>query len=386
MIKILTKEQCTGCTACAAACPKSCIVMRRDDEGFLYPYVDETQCIQCNVCEEICPVSSSAPVAKATAVTAYAAVNKNETVRMNSSSGGVFTLIAEYVLDKGGIVFGAALDDELQIEHIGVENKTELQRLQGSKYVQSRIGNTYRRAKEQLKAGRLVLYTGTPCQISGLQAYLRKDYDNLICQDMICHGVPSPAVWERYVAHRQEAASSKAEKVLFRQKRSGWKTYSVQFDFADNSKYAQPFIKDPYMQCFLADLCLRPSCYMCHFKGKHRPSDFTLADFWGIENVLPVMDDDKGTSLVFVHTEKAAAVFEEISNNLIVKQVDSDAAIANNPSMLRSSARPANRERFMRDIRSDDFGRVVNKYCRGSYMGRIERKVKSVLKKILRKP
>ena len=198
MICVQDKSKCSGCHACSSICPKKCISLVADEEGFLYPKVNEKECLNCNLCEQVCPFLNPIGISKDEAPIAYAAKNLDEGTRTKSSSGGVFTAIAEHVIGQGGIVFGSAFDSPYNVVHIGVQKKDELQRLRGSKYVQSKIGNTYQEAKEALVSGRVVLFTGTPCQIGGLKAFLKKDYPNLYTQDLICHGVPSPKIFKEY--------------------------------------------------------------------------------------------------------------------------------------------------------------------------------------------
>jgi len=278
MEKIIEKKNCSGCHACYSICPKQCIKMCEDEEGFWYPQIDKEQCVNCGACKKVCPVLKEYqpnPRGKA-----YACINKDEGIRMKSSSGGIFTLLASAVIEQGGVVFGVAFDSDFSAFHTYVEDKTELEKLRGSKYVQSRIFDTYKKVKEYLDLKRIVLFSGTPCQIGGLKTYLGKEYDNLIMQDIICHGVPSPLVWQKYITLRETKAGSKIGRTFFRHKKYGWKTYSVRFEFSNRTEYEQIFSKDLFMRAFLANLCLRPSCYNCHFKSKERESDITLADFW----------------------------------------------------------------------------------------------------------
>lgn len=382
MIQIRDKKKCAGCNACAAVCPKQCIHMAPDDEGFLYPTVDETQCINCDLCTNTCSVLKSFANHPQTTPAAYAAINRDEQIRQNSSSGGVFTLLAEYALDCGGIVFGAAFNKRFEVEHIAISRKDQLYRLRGSKYVQSRIGDSYLKAKQFLDVGRTVLFTGTPCQIGGLKAYLNQEYEKLVCQDIVCHGVPSPAVWKRYLEYREKESVSKTRSVCFRKKKYGWKAYSVSFEFSNNTEYVQPLSEDLYMQAFLSDYCLRPSCYACSFKSLARQSDFTLADFWGIQDILPEMDDDKGTSLIFVHTKKAQTILGSIESQLILQDVVPETAIRKNTTMLQSAKYPPKRDAFMQDIQVQPFAQVISKYC-GLSLRKIAGKLKKELKKHL---
>ena len=383
MISLNDKKDCMGCYACSNICPVNSISMVSDTEGFWYPQVDYDKCIKCGQCRKVCPILSKTSISNVPS--AYACINKEEAVRLASSSGGIFTLIAEQVIEDGGVVFGAGYNDDFTIEHSYIETKEELSKFRGSKYVQSRIGNTYNQVKDFLKTGRSVLFTGTPCQISGLKSYLRKSYDNLICIDIICHGVPSPKVWMKYVSYREQVAGSSAQRISFRRKDEGWKRFSATFLFKDGTEYRKTLDQDLYMQAFLKDVCLRPSCYACEFKTIHRQSDITLADFWGIQSILPEMDDDKGTSLMFVNTTKGKEVFGQIENKMKYKEVELDQAIVFNPAAIRSAESNQNRSKFFDKLDEIPFDQLIKKYCTDKYSVRVKRKVKIVTCKILEK-
>ena len=230
-----------------------------------------------------------------------------------------------------------------------------------------------------MKQGRLVLFTGTPCQIEGLMSFLKGDFDNLLTQDIICHGVPSPMVWRKYIEYRKEQSKCDTQRIFFRHKQQGWKNFSVNFVFKNHTEYIETVKKDLYMRGFLFDMCLRPSCYDCHFKSKERKSDFTLADFWGIQNVCPEMDDDRGTSLIFVNSNKGARVLDAIKNKIVIKEVDTDKAIYFNPAMIKSASMPPKRKKFLNDIKSNDFCDVIHKYCKTNVFIRILKKLRRIL-------
>ena len=341
MLEIKNKIHCSGCSACAQACPKQCIAMRADAEGFLYPVIDQEICIDCGRCERVCPILHPTAEPENKAPQAYAAYNKDEQVRLQSSSGGVFTLLGEEILAQGGVVFGAALTQGCRkVRHIAVEDKKGLALLRGSKYLQSEIGNTFCEAQDALKKGRKVLFSGTPCEIEGLKSFLGKEYENLICVDLVCHGAPSQKVWEKYVSYQENRASAPAQRALFRYKKYGWKRYSILLEHSNNTAYEQIFSKDLFMQMFLQNLCLRPSCYSCAFKKVNRVSDITLADFWGCEQVCPDLNDDKGLSLILVHSVKGKALFEKIGSKLCSRAVDCAEAVKQNPSFTQSVKEP----------------------------------------------
>ncbi len=383
MINITDKSFCSGCRACEAVCPTAAVKIEYDSEGFLYPKVEQSLCIGCSKCDRTCPVINKSKRAENELPTAYAAVNLNDEIRLESSSGGIFTLLAEEVINRGGVVFGAAFDEQLKVCHIAVENKSELTKLRGSKYTQSDLGDSLKAVKKFLEEGRAVLFTGTPCQIGGLMAFLGKDYDNLICQDIICHGVPSPKVWEKYIKFREEKAASKTRRTFFRHKKYGWKMFSVQFKFSNCTEYLQILSEDLYMRAFLRNVSLRPSCYNCAFKRADRESDITLADFWGIENIKPDFDDDKGTSLVMVHSEKGRALLAAVTDKMKIAEVDFQNAVQFNSAMVKSVQPSSERKAFFRDIDIKPFDMVVKKYCGDSLLVRVKNTVKKAIKKIL---
>lgn len=356
MIEIKDKSKCSGCHSCMNICPKNCIEMKVDEEGFWYPVVDKEKCIECGLCEKRCPILNDMNIENTPH--AYACYNKDEEIRKESSSGGIFTLLASYIIDNGGIVYGAAFNQNFEVEHIKVTNKQDLSKLRGSKYVQSRIGNTYSKIKEQLNQNKLVYFSGTPCQIDGLLCFLNKKYDNLICQDIVCHGVPSPKIWKHYL---KKFDLEKNAKISFRDKSTGWDTYSFSIK-QDNNSFKELSSQNEYMKVFLKDLCLRPSCYDCHSKSLHRNSDITLADFWGIKEICPEMYDNKGTSLVFINSDKGKKLFDKILKDIKYQEVDINNASRYNPSSFKSVNIPEKREEYMANIFNNQFNKYSKKY------------------------
>ena len=383
MIEIKTKEDCCGCYACYNICPKECITMESDSEGFWYPKIDKNKCIDCNLCEKVCPIinkfNSSLYEEKS-----YAVFNKNEKIRLESSSGGIFSILAEYVINNHGSVYGAAFDEEFNVKHIKINNLQDIKLLRGSKYVQSKIEDVFKFIKSDLKNDKLVLFTGTPCQVAGLKSFLQKKYNNLILMDIVCHGVPSPLVWQQYINELKQNYKQNIKNVYFRDKSTGWKTYSIKFLF-DKDEYKNIGFKDIYMKGFLNDVYLRPSCYNCNFKGIERISDITIADFWGIENVLPKMDDDKGTSLIVIHSEKGKQLFDELSEKMILNEVNLNEAIKYNPSMIKSVKYNEKRNSFFAEL---SFGKeltdLIRKYTKISFGKRVKNKIKSIIKRLVR--
>ena len=379
MIDIKNKVECCGCHACFNACPTGAIEMKEDEKGFKYPIINKSKCVDCGLCERVCPIIISKKIENKP--NAYACFNKNDDIRKRSSSGGVFTLLATNIIKKGGIVFGATFDEEFNIKHIKIQNTDELDKLRGSKYVQSTIGDTYKQAKNALDKGIKVLFTGTPCQVEGLKAYLQKDYDNLYTQDIVCHGVPSPLVWKKYKEYRKQKdiQSLKPNNIYFRDKEKGWKNFGMKFSYED-FVYFKTLDKDLFMQTFLQNLSLRDSCFECSFKKKNRIADITLADFWGINNIAPEMNDDKGTSLVIINSEKGKKLFDEISNSIGFKKVDLEQAIKYNNAMIESVHKNPNREKFFEDLEKENFAVVAKRYIKKtSIIIRVLRKIKRII-------
>lgn len=335
MIRILDKSQCCGCGACEQRCPKQCITLNTDQQGFLYPNVEESDCIDCHLCEEVCPVLNAGN--KRLPIKAYAAINPNEDVRMSSSSGGVFTAIAENIIEHSGVVFGVRFNEKWEVVHDFTEKKEGLSAFRGSKYVQSIIGDSFFKVRWFLEQGRKVLFTGTPCQVAGLKNYLNKEYENLLIVEVACHGVPSPFVWKKYIEDKHP------QHINFRDKKLGWKKFSMSIN-----NYSQYHQKDSFMQCFLSNLCLRPSCFNCKFKAGSSGCDITLADFWGVTEFLPQLDDDKGVSAVLTYSDKGNEFLNKL--NLTLIGVECSKVYTHNSAILYSVKQPYEYIVFWRDF------------------------------------
>lgn len=333
-------ERCTGCGSCAASCPKNCIRMIPDDEGFLYPQIDGSQCVGCKKCETACPVLQ---VPKASeSVQAYATQNMDRLIRQQSSSGGVFTALAKQIMKKGGAVCAAVYNGQFEVEHRIAYTEEELAPMRGAKYSQSHAGHLFRRLKELLESGKPVMFTGTPCQCAGLKAYLGKEYEQLLLVDMVCHGVPSPSVWKAYVRCRRELDANGAElsSINLRDKSTGWSryAYSITFRYANGNTYSARQGEDPYMRGFVQNLYLRPSCSACSFKGINRCSDLTLGDCWGIWDTHPEFDDDQGVSVLLIHSKKGQMLWSDISTQFHSMQLTEEDVTNYNSSAIHSSA------------------------------------------------
>lgn len=384
MIRIIDKHNCCGCSACASACPKACISMQEDEEGFLYPLVDAATCIDCGICEKVCPFLATLEAKRP--LHTYAAINPSDSERLHSSSGGIFTMLMRETLKNGGVVFGAAFNEEWNVRHIAIESEEDIPLLQGSKYVQSVIGDSFKSVKVQLQAGRKVLFSGTACQIAGLKRYLKKEYENLLTVDVVCHGVPSPAIWQNYL---KSFIEKDIKAINFRDKKSGWVNYDFVIKFIDGTEHREPHDKNVYMQGFLHDLYLRPSCHNCKLKGGRCGSDLTLGDYWHVESVLPSMNDNRGVSVVLVNSNKGEKVINLIISKKIETEIDQAARL--NPCIINSTPESKWRNIFWDNYSSDkDFKVIIENISRrlqpklaNRLFAKIKFKAKALLSRIL---
>lgn len=341
MIKIENKKNCCGCTACMQACINGCISMEHDDEGFVYPVVNEHSCVECGLCDRVCPVKNHKEFETNNQGFIARSMLNN---RINSSSGGVFYLLAQTILQEGGVVCGAVYNEKNLVNHVIIDNVKSIAPLLGSKYIQSDLDGIFVKIKEYLKNGRKVLFSGTACQVAGLKGFLIKEYDNLFTIDVLCHGVPSPGVWLKYVQYIENKEKKILEHVNFRDKTTGWHDYSILHKFDDGDYFREYASENSFMKLFLSDYILRPSCYDCKFKNISRISDITIGDAWGIEKWKPELDDNNGTSVIIVHSKKGKEFLEMSRTNLeiipckIDKMLPPDAASRKSPFMPRGRA------------------------------------------------
>lgn len=317
MIQIRDKSKCCGCEACSQICPHNAIHMISDNEGFLYPHVDMNSCVDCGICEKVCPYIGEVKTLSDKPLS-YACSSKNNALRENSSSGGLFTIIADYVIDMGGVVFGARFDENWCVSHTYVEKKSDIAIFRGSKYVQSKIGKSYIEARNFLKEGRMVLFTGTPCQILGLNKFLHRRYDNLITVDVVCHSIPSPEVWGKYL---KELCGSryKVSYVNFKDKHEGWDKYGLLIKVIDSFDNEKRIVRSShktniYMRAFLTNLIARPSCTNCPARNYVSGSDITLADCWGFNTYHPELNDNKGMNLALLNTLKGITLYRKLES------------------------------------------------------------------------
>ena len=358
MLEITSKNNCTGCSACANICPRGCIRMTADYEGFLYPEVKEEMCMDCGLCEKVCPMLHKPKQHDILAV--YGAKNKQDEVRLMSSSGGMFTLFAEEILQQGGVVCGAVLDEQLVVRHILTDNVADLPKLRGSKYVQSEIGDIYGEIRKILREGKKVLFSGTPCQVAGLKGYLVKPFSNLFTVDVVCHGVPSPKVYQKHLAELAQEASESVVQVRFRDKTKGWKRGETLF-LTEHQRLGASKRKDTYMRLFLNNVSIRPSCGECAFNNKRSVADITIADYWGIDKQFPEFDDDKGVTLVLVNSKVGAALLAQVEDRAVLLKTDFAKGAEYNLAVSKSLPLHPQREFFFKNLEEYTLKEMVEK-------------------------
>ena len=372
------KSECCGCTACKNICPKNAIKMQEDEEGFLYPKIDKEICINCGLCKKVCPIRNKTTVEKKVQ-TAYIVNNKDEQIRKESTSGGAFTPIAEYVIDKNGVVFGAAFDNNFNVCHQYATTKKDLKKFRGgTKYVQSDLKNTFKEAKEFLEDDRWVCYSGTPCQIEGLKKYLQKDYKKLITVDVVCRAVPSPLVLRKYLEYQKEKQNMKDfSKVSFRDKEKYGYKYTT-MTLKDKEKTYQNGVEtDPYLRAFFKNYSDRPSCFECKFRSKDRISDFTIWDCFTVGEYSKKLDDNKGTTRMLIQNQKAMKIFNELKSSYNYEEISLETATKNVKEL--NPIPNKNREKFFKDINILNSKELFEKYFPDNINVKIERLIRKVL-------
>ncbi len=381
MIELKDRNYCCGCSACASICAAGAISMVADSMGFKYPVVDESKCTQCGLCLRVCSwnngYSTSDNFDKSKV---FAFRHTSETELLKSQSGGAFWILATDVIARGGVVYGAMVDDNFAAVHSRATTIDECQKFRGSKYTQSNIDGIFAQVKADLLQGLLVLFTGTPCQVSALKKFIpTKLHNNLILCDLICHGVPSPKVWSEYLKYVENQYNQKIVKVDFRDKSLGWNSHSESFIFADGAKIT----RDNFRFLFYDELISRPSCSTCRYTNLKRVSDITIADFWGVENFhSDFAADNKGCSLVLVNNEKGMQIFDSLKDNSKKLESVIENCLVRQPQLQHPAARSKNADKFERDFVEHGFEYVLHRY--GNEGVRYNRKM--LLRKIIKFP
>lgn len=360
---IICKENaCTGCMACVSVCAKHAVTILYDNAGFAHPKVSDAKCTGCKRCRQICPVNNQNKYKAVGQI--YAAWHKSESERLAATSGGVFTLIAKGFIEDGGVVYGAAFDEDNLVKHIRADTMADLLRIRGSKYVQSHTLAVYERVADDLNSGKRVLFSGTPCQVSALKSYVKNQSD-LFCIDIVCHGVPSPRVFKDYIDNLNYRYHSEAEEINFRYKIPGWSVYSMRIQFHNGAEYVSSKFKDPYLGFFLVeeDLTLRESCFQCKFTSPERCGDITLGDFWCIRaKKWKQRGIEKGVNLVAINSQKGERLFENIKSQLYCERHNWNEAIGSNQSFKIPWKKPTQYEQFWKDYEDYTFDEMAAKY------------------------
>lgn len=387
MINIQNKVDCCGCNACGDICPKQAISFKTDIEGFWYPEIDMNKCVDCGLCEKVCPIINIDSLKKNDLPKSicYAAEHKNIEVVFDSTSGGLFSALAEKMYRNKGYVGGAVFNEDFTVSHFISNDKADLIKLRSSKYLQSNLEGFYTQVKQLLVSGEQVLVCGTPCQMAALRAYLRKDYENLIIVDFICRGINSPKVWLKYIKSFEERYGSPVVYAKAKSKEYGWRNLTQKVVLADGRHLYETKDQSNFTRGYLrTNAYCRPSCYECHFKGYPRMSDITLADFWGIEKISKSMEKDLGTSLVMINSKKGEMFFESIKSKINFLKVELELAESGNGALNKPLSPPkVDRNLFFQDIDKMTFTEVANKYLTNEKKSNKE-KIKDILRKLIR--
>lgn len=378
MITIEHKKDCCGCGACANICPKRCISMEEDAEGFLYPSVTKSACVQCGLCEKVCPIQTSHQRQKNPDQKAAIVQHLDSVICSQSTAGGAFTAIAEYVISAGGVVFGVEMRPDYTVRHTVAERKEELVKFRNSKYVQSDISNTYQQVKAQLESKKLVCFSGTPCQIEGLRCYLGKEYENLILVDVVCRAVPSPGVWKKYISFEQRR-HGKIQSVRFRDKTLGYQYSTMELKTTDGKVDRGGIESQPWLRMFFSGMIIRPSCTACRFRDRNRNSDFTIWDCFNVHNIDKSFNEDAGVTRMLIHTDKGNKIFAKIRDQFIWREIPVSIAVDGVREMVDSPQVHSDREAFFRDFHDLEMEKLLNKYFPQTLKVRLKKRVRLFL-------
>ena len=379
MIKIINPADCCGCTACASICAHDAITMKPDALGFLYPEVDKDKCVDCGLCEKVCAFNDHYDKSLLLEETqAYGARHKNIEELRYSRSGAVFIALSDYVLEQGGIVYGAGYEGHFVVKHKRATTKEKRDEFKGSKYVQSNLNCIFRQIKRDLKQGLLVMFSGTPCQTAGLHSYVgNKLRDNLILLDIICHAVPSPNIWHDYLASMEKKAGSKAKMVYFRDKTYGWAAQHNERFIFENGKELVDYI---HRDLFYKNLSTRISCHSCHYCNLSRPSDITIGDFWGYEKTdcKDMNRDGQGISLLLANTEKGQLLLQVVKDSIMIREVPLDKCLQ--PNLQHPTPINPLRDQFIKDYSDHGFLYIAKKYSDWNLKALAIRKIREIKK------
>lgn len=381
MINNMKENECCGCTACINICPVKCLGEYNNELGFSYPIMENKDaCIECKLCEKVCPTLKEIKT-KSEPINSLCAYAKNNDIKSASTSGGIFTLLANKILDDGGYVYGAALITPTLVKHIEVSSAEELWKLQGSKYIESKLGDIFLKVKEKLQTGKKVLFSGVPCQIYGLLSFLGKEYDNLICIDLLCYGVPSPRVWSKYLSFINKE-NKDIKYINFRDKTYGWKNYSLKITYEDGSHYLKEKNKDLFLSTYSKGGYIKSYCYTCKMKGFPKKSDITLGDFLEVDRLDNSFNDDKGMSAVFINTSKGQKLYNEIINETNYLEVTAEKLNEISPRIGAPSKMHKKRERIIKEIDNIPIDIILKKYAMPTKVERVKNIIRILLRKM----
>ena len=387
-MKITDQEKCVGCGACAQVCPKSAIAMKPDEEGFMRPCIDETLCVECGLCQKTCPVESVS--LQAGEKKAYALKHKEESARQKCTSGGAFIAISDAVLSSGGVVYGVIYDENFRAVHARAENTAGRDKMCGSKYVQSDPGDTYQQVAEDLKNGKKVLYSGTSCQIDGLYHYLKcknTDIANLVTIGLICHGVPSPKLWQDHISNIQAKRKKVISGYFNRCKVRGWHEHNECITYEGGKREYYSKLSQNHKDLFYGHYIIRPSCSVCAYAADPSTADITIADFWGVQYLMPELDDNRGVSLVLTNSEKGETLVKSLQD---VNLWETDREKALNKNHVKPCKPNPRREEFWKDYKAHGYNFVCAKYAQDNAKGRIlyggKKRLRAILVKLKIKP
>lgn len=376
----IEKKECTGCGACSNICPVNAIKMVEDECGFKYPQIDNKKCIDCGACNRICPVLKKGENKNYEKPIVFAGWSKDENIRYTSTSGGLFTELTLPFINKGGYVVGAAYNTDNMVIHIIANDKEKLEKLKQSKYVQSDTQNIFKETKKLLDENKEVAFCGAPCQIAGLKNFLKKEYENLLTIEFICRGMNSPKAYRLWLKQIENKENKKIKRVWFKYKVNGWKKSPrcTRVDFDDNTYKVYNGDENTYMAGYLGpNLYIRPSCGECKFNGVQRQADITLADFWGVKKEL---DDDKGTSLILINSDKGTQYFNKIKNNIVYEERNIEEIYEGNTCFNNSVKINKNSFKFLKELNENNFDKQLKKYGKESLVRKIKNKIKKLLK------
>ncbi len=369
------KELCSGCGACSHSCALNAIQMVEDEEGFFYPVINQELCVNCGKCRHICPFIKGNSQESLPKV--YAAKNSTDESRKYSASGGLFTLLSDFVLNSGGVVYGAVFDSDMQVVHCRALSEEERNPMRGSKYVQSNLEHIFLQVQKDVNAGHVTLFTGTPCQIAGLKAFLRKDYPNLYTCDIVCHGVTSPKMFKEYLSFIEKKYHSKIKNISFRDKEQGWSQQKWKIELQSGQILLDNKEVNAYKNLFYGHVIQRPSCHECPYASIQRQGDITLGDFWGIENSLPDFKDELGVNVVLINTTKGEQLFEKVKDGIHYEESDVKSCLQ--PQLQYPTERSEKREQYWRDYEKRGFSYVARKYGMVGFSDRVKAKVKKII-------